>query len=413
MRALARLLWSERAPLLSRPQLLAALDRMADAIGLSQRPLSAAEAIRRARHRTGLTDFGDEPFLEPLGVLTRSYNEEARLSVFGRLAARWDAVRFLSNLLMLEDAEKERPDILDQQIERPVFITGMPRSGTTFLHHLLAQDPENRFVRSWETIYPYPSRAERATGPDRRSARVDRQLNGFARLVPEVRSLHPMTAEAPQECTEINAHLFTSLRFDTTHSVPSYRRWLDGTGHLAAYRFHSRFLKHMQHKRPGRWVLKSPDHVFALEAIRQVYPDACFVFMHRSPLQVLPSVAKLTEVLRSPFARHVDRVEIGRQVSEQWARGAGILLEQAVSSDSRCMHVRFDSLIRNPLAVVSEIYRQFGLTPSVDGVARLREVAAQWPQGRKEGHEALLERYGLAVGTERRRYQEYMAFFGF
>jgi Sulfotransferase family len=313
---------------------------------------------------------------------------------------------------MLKNAEKDRPEILERPIERPIFITGMPRSGTTFLHHLLAQDPANRVVRCWETIYPYPSRARRQASPESRSAKVDRQLNGFARLVPEVRSLHPMTADAPQECTEINAHLFTSLRFDTTHRVPSYRRWLDSTGHLAAYRFHSRFLKHMQHKRPGRWVLKSPDHVFALDAIRQVYPDACFVFLHRSPLEVLPSVAKLTEVLRSPFTRHVDRHDIGGQVSEQWARGAAILLKEAMSGDPRCMHVRFDTFIRNPLGTVSEIYRQFGLTASADGAERFRKFAAQWPQGRKERHKAQLEQYGLAVGTERRRYQDYMAFFG-
>jgi hypothetical protein len=415
MRTPARSLWIEEEPVLRWPQpaqLLAMLDRVADAVGLSSRPLSAAELIRRARHRTGLTDLGDEPFLEPLEVLARSYHEEARLSVFGRLVARWDALRFLSNLLMLKDAEKAWPDMLARPIEQPIFITGMPRSGTTFLHHLLAQDPANRVVRCWETIYPYPARVRRQASPERRSAKVDRQLNGFARLVPEVRSLHPMTADAPQECTEINAHLFTSLRFDTTHRVPSYRRWLDRTGHLAAYRFHRRFLKHLQHQRPGRWVLKSPDHVFALDAIRQVYPEACFIFMHRSPLEVLPSVARLTEVLRSPFTRHVDRHEIGRQVGEQWARGAAILLKEAKAADPRCMHIRFDAFIRNPLGAVSEIYRRFGLTPVADGGERFRKFAAQWPQGRKERDKAQLERYGFAVATERRRYQDYMAFFG-
>jgi hypothetical protein len=398
------------------PRIFGGLDRIAGALGIFRRPLSAAELTRLAQRRTGLTDFGDTSFEEPLEVLVRSYEAEANLSTFGRVAARWDALRFLSNLLILREAEKKTPAILDQSIDRPIFITGLPRSGTTFLHDLLCRDPSNRVVRCWETIYPYPEGGNQASDADRRRAKVDRQLAGFARLAPEIRSLHPMTAHSPQECTEITAHVFRSLRFDTTHYVPSYRHWLDNAGHLAAYRFHKRFLQHLQHQKgPGRWILKCPDHVFALEAIREVYPDARFVFMHRDPLEVLASVARLTHVLRSPFTRRVDRLQIGRQVSEHWARGAATLIdaaEGARESSDRFFHLKFRSFIRDPFGGVAALYEHFGLDFSEEFAARLRSTVAERPNGGYGRNKGRLDQYGLDAQAQRQHYRDYLAYFG-
>src|SRR4029078_9548194 len=119
-------------------------------------------------------------------------------------------------------------------------IAGLPRSGTTFLHRLLALDTSNRVPRVWETIYPYPD-LKPPGASDRRQQRVGRQLRMFSFLSPEFRRLHPVDADSPQECSEITSHIFASLRFDTTHKVPKYRNWLDTTGHINAYRFHKRF----------------------------------------------------------------------------------------------------------------------------------------------------------------------------
>ena len=386
-------------------------DWLAAVFGGSSRPLSAIELVERAQHRTGLTDFGGAPFEEPLRILSESLEREARLSAFGKMAARWDMVRFLSNLLMLREAEKQRPAILRQAVDQPVFITGLPRSGTTFLHHLFAQDPSNRFVRCWETIYPCAGTGRSAT-PERRASKVERQLNIFARLAPEFRGVHPIGATSPQECTEITAHVFRSLRFDTTHDVPGYRTWLDRTGHLAAYRFHLRFLRHMQDgAAPGRWVLKSPDHVFALDAIRAVFPDARFIFMHRDPLDVLPSVAKLTEVLRGPFTRAVNRRAIGEQVADRWARGAAILVEEGRSGNPFSAHIQFRSLLRDPLGTVRRLYAWLGLQLCAESEARIREAIPAWPQGKRRGGKTRLEEYGLNTDVVRGRYREYIASF--
>jgi Sulfotransferase family len=393
------------------PRALDLADWLAAVFGGASRALSAGELVERAQRRTGLSDFGEEPFEEPLRVLVESFEREACLSAFGKMAARWDMLRFLSNLLMLREAEKRRPGILQRPVEQPVFITGLPRSGTTFLHHLFAQDSSNRFVQCWETIYPCAGTSRRAA-PDRRANKVDRQLSGFARLAPELRRVHPIGANSPQECTEITAHVFRSLRFDTTHNVPGYRRWLDQAGHLAGYRFHRRFLRHMQDDAaPGRWVLKSPDHVFALSAIRAVYPDARFIFMHRDPLEVLPSVAKLTEVLRAPFTRALDRHAIGAQVAEGWARGAAILVEEGRSDNPLSAHIQFRRLVGDPLGTLRSLYGWLGLQLSAETEARFRAAISAWPQGKHRGGKTQLEDYGLTANSVCGQYGAYRATF--
>jgi len=398
------------------PRLFRVADRLADALGLFRQNWSVADFMQRARRDTGLLDFGESSFEEPLARLLRSYDEEANLSAFGRLAARWDVLRFLSNLLILREAERKNPTILERPIEQPIFITGLPRSGTSFLHAILCQDLSNLVVRCWQTIYPYPPRSRWAQGLDRRQDKVDRQLTAFARLAPEIRSLHPMRAASPQECTEITGHVFRSLRFDTTHWVPSYLRWLDASGHLAAYEFHKRFLRHLQHEKgPGRWVLKCPDHVFALDAVRSVYPDARFVFMHRDPVEVLASVARLTETLRRPFSRQVDRLQIGRQVSERWAQGASRMIEAAEASRQaprRIYHLRFRDFVKDPEAGVAAFYDHFGLPFAPELAARIRSFVADRPNGGYGRNSYRLDEYGLDEQAESRRYRDYVAYFG-
>ncbi len=371
--------------------------------------------MARARRRTGFTDFGDFPFERPLQMFLGACAEEADLSLFGGAAIRWDTVRFLSNLLRLRDEEKRAPEILDQKVERPLVIAGLPRSGTTFLHGLLAEDQSNFVPRVWQLIHPYPTQRSGAAR-DRRPQQVARQLRMFRMLAPQFRRLHPIEAHSPQECSEITAHLFASLRFDTTYRIPAYRRWLDDTGHLDAYRFHKRFLQHLQHQagRTGRWVLKCPDHIFALSAIRAVYPDADLVFVHRDPVAVLASVARLTEVLRRPFTRHIDRVGIGREDSERWLAAAGLMI--AAADEQRyarpIFQLHYADLVADPPGTVAALYRHFGHVLAADAATRIsRRIAAQ-PNGGYGGRRARLEDYGLDPAGEHERYARYMARFG-
>jgi len=389
-----------------------AADTIIAALADLRDPLGADELMTRAQRRMNLVDFGSTPFQEPLQNLLRACREEAELSLFGRFVTRWDAVRFLSNLLRLREEERRAPKILEERIERPIFIAGLPRSGTTFLHSLLAEDDINLVPRIWQLIHPYPI----STGSDQRPRRVSRQLRVFGMLAPEFRHMHPIDASSPQECSEITAHVFASLRFDTTYHVPSYRRWLDETGHLDAYRFHKRFLQHLQHQAglAGRWMLKCPDHIFALDALRAVYPDAGVVFVHRDPLAVLPSVTRLTEVLRRPFTRHVDKLEIGRQDSDRWLSATELMIEAADEEqfEEPILHIHYLNLVSDPLETVATLYRHFGRALDPHTATRIGRLVEAKPNGGYGTRRSHLEEYGLDPVAERERYARYVERFG-
>jgi hypothetical protein len=393
-------------------------DTVAGKLGLLDRRFAADELIRRARRRTGLEDFGDVDLGEPLRRFLDSCVDDACLSVIGRFATRWDVVRFLSNLLLLRAAEREHPAILAEPIAQPIFITGLPRSGTTFLHRMMLEDPANRAPLVYETIYPCPPPPNR---PDRRAAQVARQLRAFGALAPEFYGLHPLDATSPQECSEITAHVFRSLRFDTNYHIPSYRAWLDAdpVGHVPAYQFHRRFLQHLQHQagpraNPPRWVVKCPDHLFALDAIRAVYPDARLVFVHRDPVKVLLSVAKLTEVVRRPFTRRLDSAAIGQEESLRWLEGTQRMIavgDDAGLAEPVC-HVHYLDLVSDPVSTVEQVYGHFGLALPSAAVREMERYVAAQPNGGYGRHEYHFEDHGLDAEAERQKFLGYMLRFG-
>jgi hypothetical protein len=371
--------------------------------------------IERAQQHAGLIEFGDVPFEAGLRVFLRACTEEADLSLFGKFATRWDIRRLLSNLLRMHYEEQRAPEILEERIARPIFITGLPRSGTTFLHQLLTMDESNQVPRVWQLIHPYRVLG-RLAQKDNRKRRVDRHLRFFRILAPEFRRVHPIDADSPQECSEISAHIFASLRFDTTYCIPSYRRWLDGTGHLNAFRFHKRFLQHLQHQTgsTGRWVLKCPDHVFALAEIRVIYPDARFVFVHRDPLRVLASVTRLTEILRRPFTRHLDRAKLGPQECARWSRAADLMLHTADQEPfaEPIYHICYRDLVRDPVGAIERLYDHFGLAPVPELATRISSTIAANPGAGYRASRYRLEDYAIDPGAIRKRFIHYAERFG-
>lgn len=333
-----------------------------------------------------------------------AYDQEAELSLFGRHAARFDIMRCLANLLRLDAAEEEDPAIAARTIARPLFITGMPRSATSFLHTLLSLDPANAVPRCWQLIYPYPPRM-RPFGADLRRARVALQLRLFQSFSPGLEGLHELSADAPQECTDITAQVFQSARFETIHHIPSYQAWLDEHGHHQAFRFHKRFLQHLDAQMPGRhWVLKSPDHVFALDAIHAVYPDAQIVFLHRDPLSVLASCAKLVERLRRPFTRRIDRAEIGRQVSARLAEGADRMM-RAAARYPRALHLQYGDVISRPVETVRLLYRHCGRSLGAEAEARMTAFLMR-PRPRN-GRGYSMAEFALDAASLRERFSRY------
>jgi hypothetical protein len=390
------------------------MDNLVGSLGLLDRPLDPDELIRVARRQTGLRDFGDTAFIGPLSRLLEACSTESALSLVGRGATRWDIVRFLSNLLTMQAASTAHPEIAAVPIRQPIFITGLPRSGTTFLHRLMLTDETNRAPAVWETISPSPSAGSR----EQRIGRVARQLNAFAWLAPDFPGLHPMEATSPQECSEITAHVFRSLRFDTNYHIPSYRSWMDAdvVRHLPAYRFHKRFLQYLQFQDgvTRRWVLKCPEHLFALEAIRAVYPDARLVFVHRDPTKVLLSQAQLTEVLRRPFTRKMDTQALGPHESRRWLDGTRRMIavgDDAGLPESVC-HVHHLDLVTDPVTTVDVVYRHFGLDFSAQAAGAVEGYVAAKPRGGYAAHSYQFEDHGLDEAQERAKFRPYMVRFG-
>ena len=235
--------------------------------GFSWLKLDEATLLDKACGGTGLEDFGDDSFREALRVLLQAYESEADLNFIGRLCVHGDTVRLLANRLRLVADRRRYPAVADEVIRRPLFITGLPRSGTTFLHALLAQDPAHSAPQVWEVMYPSPP-PERATyDADRRIAATARQLRLIDILMPDFKTVHLIDARLPQECIAITNHAFRSYTFESMYRVPSYRSWHDRQDKRPEYEFHRSFLQHLQWRCPGsRWVLKAPSHLLALEA---------------------------------------------------------------------------------------------------------------------------------------------------
>ncbi|MDE2447345.1 MAG: sulfotransferase [Gammaproteobacteria bacterium] len=378
-----------------------------DMVGRGSGPaLDAEEMLAAALKRAGRSGFDDRSFFQPLQRLIASCNTESDLNALGRSAVKFEIRRSLRNLLEFERRERENPALLGRPIGRPIFITGMPRSGSTFLHRLLVRDPAVAAPLSWRLVHPHPSGAGRA-GESLNRARVQAQFYLMRLLAPELNSLHEVAAGEPEECTDITAQVFQSLRYDSVYRVPSYQSWLQRHGHVEAYRFHKRFLQHLDAQAPGRrWVLKSPDHVFALDDIRAIYPDACWVFIHRDPVAVLASVARLTEVLRRPFAHGVDLAEIGQQVCASWLDGAQRMMRMAAASDS-ILHLHYREVISDPQKAAARLFSHGGHASSGDAARRMRKWLGNRSNRSHRQRRYDLTRFGLDPEVLRAQFKPY------
>jgi hypothetical protein len=379
-------------------------------------PLDVGWLLAQARRQTGLSDPSGDAVHEPLSLLLRGYETEARLTLVGRLVAQRDTLSLLVNRRRLADDRARHPAIGDEQIRQPLFIVGLPRTGSTLLHHLLARDPGSRVPQAWEVMAPSPPPERARYGTDPRIREATTRLGWMDRLAPQFRSIHPLGAQNALECIAILAHTFLSSRFHTMYRVPTYQAWLEHQDLRPAYAYHRAFLQHLQWRGlSGRWVLKAPGHLYGLEAIFATYPDAIVVQTHRDPVGVLASVASLTAALYGAFSDHVDRAEIGAEVSRRWATG----LERAMQfrqsrhpAARRIIDVHYDALVADPLGVIRAIYRRFELPLTPEAEQRMRAHLADHPRAKNGVHRYTLAAFGLDRDDITHRFAAYRDRFG-
>jgi hypothetical protein len=370
--------------------------------------------LDKAGQRTGLTDFGDDAFREALAILLESLETDAQLNFIGRVCVQTDLLRMLGNRLRLVEDRKRHPEIAAELVRRPLFITGLPRSGTTFLHALLAQDPDHRSPRVWEIMYPSPPPEKASYDTDPRIATTEKQLKFIDVLMPDFNTVHLINARLPQECIAITNHEFKSYTFESMYAVHSYKAWHDRLDKRPVYEFHRRFLQHLQWRCPGKcWVLKAPSHLLAMDALLQVYPDARIILTHRDPLKVLASCASFTEVLRGAFTDHIDKEALGLEVRRRWEAGAQLAVNwRQERTDRRFLDVHYLDLVRDPMTMVRRIYDHFEMELTPAAIQAMTGFLAANPQGKRGVHRYCLEEFGMEPEEERRRFQFYTDFFG-
>ncbi|MCX5740585.1 MAG: sulfotransferase [Proteobacteria bacterium] len=373
--------------------------------------LDADSLLQSARKSASLTDFGHDSFRAPLERLVASLESEAQLTLLGRVIARRDLLRLLENRLRQVDLRKQHREINWERIERPLFILGLPRTGTSILHELMAQDPANRVPMTWEVMHPFPPPETRTFHSDPRIAQVDAHFSGIDRLLPDFKTMHPMGARLPQECVVITQHEFASMVWHTSNRVPSYQNWLDGADLRHVYESHKRWLQVLQWKAPAeRWVLKSPGHLWALESLLAVYPDARIVQNHRDPLKVVASLVSLVCTLRSLATEVIDPHEIGRDWTQRLAAGldhATRVRDEAKLPESQVFDVPFRAFMADEIAMVRKIYEHFGMQYTAEAERRMRAFLAANAADKHGRHTYDLSLGGLDEATERKRYAAY------
>lgn len=370
--------------------------------------LDLEDLLTEARRTAGLDDFGDDGFREGLAVLLETYRingyaPEALGRVRGRL------VGLLTERLRIEDAWRRYPEICDEPIVAPVYLTGLPRTGTSALLNLLATDLTMRPMALWEGMNPAPLPGRPPKEDDHRYVGLRDFLGRLYAKNPAFGTIHHTSADTPEECIHLLNHTFADVQFGVEVLMEPYASWFRARDHHAAYRYYADILRMLQWQRSGgRFLLKSPAHLWALDVLVEMFPDCSIVVTHRDPVE---SVASYTSMMESMMVgRSYDRRELGPVVMEYLAA----MMERAMACRTRIdppriLDVDYDAFIADPVAVVRSIHEHFSLPVTGESVSGWEAHAAAHPRGEHGEHVYTLEEYGLSEAMIRDRFTLYLA----
>jgi hypothetical protein len=343
---------------------------------------------------TGLTDFGDDSYLDGLEVLLESYARESALTRVGNKATRALLRGALAARMLSEAAWKRHPEHAEVRIERPIFVTGLPRTGTTALHRLLTADPAHQGLEVWltEMPQPRPPRETWAENPLFRAIQSGYEQHHVEH--PEFMGVHYMSADMVEECWQLLRQSMRSISFECLAHLPTYSAWLDARDWKPAYHRHRRNLQLIGlPDADRRWVLKNPSHLFALDALMEVYPDALVIQTHRSPRTAMASMCSLAAHATAGWSDVFTGAVIGRDQLELWSRGLErFSVERAKHDPAQFFDVGYDDFVRDPLGTVETTYAHFGLP--LDDAARA--AMARLHDGSRSGAGRPAHRYTLS-----------------
>ncbi len=372
--------------------------------------LTTSSLLDRARQRTGLADFGDPTFLEALERFVDSCRRTAELNDTGLKVLPKVLVRHLVNRLYVQDHLRQHPELRDKALPVALVVTGLPRTGTTVLHNLLALDPDHRFLALWQALHPVPPASE---GRHRREALIDQArswLDGLYALAPEFEAIHPATPEGPEECDALLQNDFVSQHLEDMFHVEAYSRWLDDVRPTREYESYSLQLRLLSScDVPSRpWVLKSPSHLAHLVSLTDVLPDTLIVQCHRRPVEAVGSYASLVRTVRRPYGDSSPPDIIGHHA----LRRCLVSMDRALAArdelgPDRFVDVSYPSLLRDPVGVVDSIYHRLGKTLTTEFEAAMLRWLACNRQHRRGVHRYDLASFGLDAGEVQSSFSSY------
>ena len=391
---------------------------MQSTIDIEALDLNADALMNAAAAETGLANFGDEGFIEPLKVYLESVGAESQLTDMGELAFKQDTLRLLVNRLKVQDALAKNPEILEEKVDDPIIIMGIPRTGTTKLQRMIASDPQIQSLPLWRIQYPAPLSE---TGPEdvmQRIALAAEMTRTLETAFPGFLAAHPMEPEAPEEEALLQHMSFTNISHPMFYRAPSYYNWILEHRDIRNYTELRASLQYIQWQDGGRnsrpWVLKSPIHLGELDHIVETFPNATLVYCHRDPVQAVPSFCGLMEYIwLSRGIGDIDLDEVGsffcKINAEMWRRN--LQQRHNLPSKLKSVDLHFDQIRSEPLATIQQIYELHGL----EFTAKAKQAIAQWekenPADKFGKHTYTLERYGLSADSVRESFEFYYHYF--
>jgi hypothetical protein len=388
--------------------------RAASRAGIGRASLTEESLVAAARRASGLHEFGDESFREPMRRMLAALEEEAALHPIGRVTMRESLVRALVNRLRLEDAWARHPEIAATKIEAPVFVVGLQRTGTTMLHRLLTCEPRLREMPAWEGLNPAPFPGKRRPGtPDPRIRPARFAERALRVLGPELFAIHPVEAEAPEEDIHLLDVTFVSPAVDAIAPVPSYQAWFSEVDQLPAYRYMERLIQLLLWQRPGRWLGKTPHHLEYLDELLTVFPDAKIIQTHRDPTRTVASFCSMMGHSRAMFSDRVDAVEIGQQFSTKAIRAVDRSMDaRSRAPDGAFLDVLYQDVLADPLKAVRRIYDFIGYELSAETEAEMHRWLGENEQTKHGVHAYQLSDFGLVREELAPHFDAYRARFG-
>ena len=373
-------------------------------------PLISEQLIEEARRTTGLERFDAESFREGLEIFLADMNKQTvPIELFGRL--REAIVGALATRLRVTNYLESRPELLERPIKRPVFVFGVPRTGTTLLSNLLAADPARRSPLTWEIDDPVPPPTTQALYNDPRALKRLEEERTMLAANPEIGKYYRFSAIYPNECLFFMGHDFKNMNWESRGKLPNYRDYLFGSVDMKpAYVYHKRFLQLLQADAPGIWNLKMPSHGLYLSTLLEVYPDARLIWTHRDPLTATSSFCSLIKTGHMSLVGRVDREWIGENVPWQAVQHVERIMDSRDKlGEERIIDVHYADLMRDPIGTMRRLYAALGDEFTHEANTGMRVWLADNPQGKFGRHEYKLAEFGRSAAEIRPLFERYLS----